>query len=113
MTEKKDTINVAASVTSIIGSRDVVRILKECIVVSSEKVINLDFQDVEFISRSAAHELLIMKEDLKWKSTNSKDVIFINTNKDVTDMLRTVAASRAVPVERPKFESETVDINSL
>lgn len=113
MKDELNTINVATSVAPIIGSRDVVRVLRDDIMRVSADAVNLDFEYVEFISRSAAHELLTMKEDLKRETSNPKEIFFIRTSKDVTDMLRTVAASRAVPAEKPELEVKTIDIRSL
>jgi len=70
----------------------------------------LDFVDVKFISRSAAHSLLLLKERLQAK----KDISFINTNEDVTNMLCVMAANRAVPKkQKPDFNPQIIDINSL
>ncbi|MEX0934966.1 MAG: hypothetical protein WDZ70_01415 [Candidatus Paceibacterota bacterium] len=55
--------------------------------------IHIDFSDIEFVSRSAAHEFFLLKEELK----PHKNVEFINTNDDVSEMFKAVAASRALP----------------
>ena len=70
----------------------------------------MDFINVKFISRSAAHALLLMKENLR----NKKNISFINTNKDVAEMLRAVAANRIIPKsQKPQFNPEKTNINSL
>ncbi len=94
----------------ILSSRDVVDILEKIIKKTDTKSVNLDFSDVKFISRSAAHALLLMKERLRTK----KDISFINTNEDAMNMLRAVAANRIVSKkQKPEFNPEKININSL
>src|SRR3989344_5418710 len=100
--EPKTVIEVARVLAHIVGSRDVVDLLKAPILKSDNRVVVLDFSSVEFISRSAAHELLLIKEELHQKN---KELSFENTNKDITEMLRIVAANRALPkTEKPQFK---------
>gem|GEM_PF-1190237 len=107
----KTVIKVAKVLATIIGSRDVIDLLKPLILQSENKSVFLDFQDVEFISRSAAHELLLIKEEMR---TKNKELFFESTNKDITAMLRVVAANRALPkFARPEFKPERTDIDSL
>ena len=94
----------------IISSRDIVDILEKAIKKIDNKLIDLDFSNVKFVSRSAAHALLLMKERLQAR----KDIYFINTNEDVANMLRIVAASRIVSKkQKPEFNPEKININSL
>lgn len=113
--ELKNTINAAKIIAPIIGSRDSIDRLRKAVINAKSKLVDLDFKDVEFISRSAAHELLIMKEDLRRRLLRQKkEVAYTNTNKDVTEMFRIVAANRAVPkTVKPKDKLERVDIVSL
>lgn len=113
--ELKNTINAAKIIAPIIGSRDSIDRLRKAVINAKSKLVDLDFKDVEFISRSAAHELLIMKEDLRRRLLRQKkEVVYTNTNKDVTEMFRIVAANRAVPkTVKPKDKLERVDIVSL
>ena len=109
--EPKTVIEVARVLAPIVGSRDVVDLLKAPIIKSDSRIVVLDFSYVEFISRSAAHELLLIKEELHQKD---KELSFENVNKDITEMLRVVAANRALPkTEKPQFKAEKTDINSL
>lgn len=109
--EPKTVIEVAKVLAPIVGSRDVVDLLKTPILKADTKSVVLDFNSVEFISRSAAHELLLIKEELHQKN---KELSFEDTNKDITEMLRVVAANRALPkTEKPQFKAEKTDINSL
>ena len=108
--EPKTVIEVAKVLAPIVGSRDVVDLLKAPIIKSDSRIVVLDFSYVEFISRSAAHELLLIKE----LHQKDKELSFENVNKDITEMLRVVAANRALPkTEKPQFKAEKTDINSL
>lgn len=107
--EPKITIKVAEVLATILSSRDLINNLKTAVLKADAKSVNLDFSEVEFISRSAAHALLIMKEDLRRR----KEVNFINANKDVENMLRIVAANRALPKKKTEFRAERVDIKSF
>ena len=94
----------------ILSSRDIVDILEKIIKKTNTKSVDLDFSGVKFISRSAAHALLLMKERLQAK----RDISFINTNKDVTNMLRIVAANMVVSEkQKPEFNIEKISVNSL
>lgn len=111
--EQKSTIKMAEAIATILSSRDLIDNFKNVILKADAKAVDLDFAEVEFISRSAAHALLIMKEDLRRKLLNKKEVNFINANKDVENMLRIVAANRALPKKRAEFRAERVDIRSF
>ena len=111
MKDPQTKIRMIQALASIISSRDVIDLLKSQILKSDIKSVVLDFTDVQFISRSAAHELLLVKEELRHKN---KELSFENTNQDVTEMLRIVAANRALPnAKQPEFKPEKTDINSL
>ena len=91
----KKTINIATIIAPVIHSRDAIELVRDAVENTDAESVNLDFTDVEFVSRSAAHALLVLKENLK--QTKNKDLVFTNSNKDVNEMLRVVAANRAVP----------------
>ncbi|OGI30895.1 MAG: hypothetical protein A2271_03160 [Candidatus Moranbacteria bacterium RIFOXYA12_FULL_35_19] len=111
---KKTTINLFREIAPIIGSRDLIDSLEKVISASKYNLVDLDFQKVEFVSRSAAHALLVMKEDFSRKTKNKKEIAFVNANEDIEKMLRIVAANRALPKKGDvKFEPEKADINSL
>ncbi|MDP2586669.1 MAG: STAS domain-containing protein [Candidatus Komeilibacteria bacterium] len=109
----KNTIKIADLVAPVISSRDIAVILKSSILKSNFSIVELDFSNVEFISRSAAHSLLLMKEDLKRSFFKKRDVILINTNEEVSKMLRIIAANRVSPKSKPDFKAEKVDITTL
>ena len=107
-------IDVSKKLAPIVGSRDVVYSLKKIIKKTHSKAIDLDFQDVEFVSRSAAHELLVLKDTLNKKLFRKKVVNFINTSDNVTEMFRTVAANRALPKQKETtLDIQKVDIDYL
>lgn len=108
------TLAIADIIAPIVSSRDIVNKLKNNISKLKAEMVYLDFAKVDFISRSAAHELLSLKEDFRRKLFKKKEVDFINTNDDVKKMLRVVAMNKAVPEKnKPKFEAEVININSL
>jgi len=107
-------VNVAELLAAIISSRDVAEVLETEIKKADTESVVLNFANVKFISRSAAHSLLLLKDKLKNKFLYKKDVSFINADNDVLEMLRIVAANRAYPKnEKPEFNPEKIDINSL
>ncbi len=101
-------INVAAVVAPVLASRDVISTLKREIEKSVAVQVALDFATVQFVSRSAAHELLRLKESLAAQD-NQKTVEFMNANDEVVQMLRTVASNRAVP----KHKDDTAAIQTI
>lgn len=109
--ENKKTIKIAQIMAPIVSSRDLLNnILVKIITETDSRVIDFDFINVEFISRSAAHALLSIQEEFREK----KEILFTNTNKDVKEMIRMVAASRILPKEdKPKFTAEKIDINKF
>ena len=106
-------INVAAVVAPVLASRDVISTLKNEIEKSATTQVALDFAAVEFVSRSAAHELLRLKESLAAQE-NQKMVEFMNANDEVAKMLRTVASNRAVPKTKEDTSAiKTISIEDL
>jgi len=107
-------INIAKSSATIISSRDIADVLEELIKKTDTESVILDFSDVKFVSRSAAHALLVLKERLGNKVSKRKKIFFVNANNDIAEMLRIVAANRALPKnESLKFNPEKIDIKSL
>jgi anti-anti-sigma regulatory factor len=112
MTENK-TIDVAAIVAPVLASRDLISTLKNEIEKTAAKQVQLDFSNVEFVSRSAAHELLRLKETITAQASKIS-IEFINANDEVARMLRTVASNRAIPKDAPDTSSiKTVSIDDL
>lgn len=110
----KYTIDVAKILAPIVGSRDLMPVLAEVVNKADAKTVDLDFSKVEFVSRSAAHALLLMKEDLQRRWLNKKFIAFVNASDNVQEMFRIVAANRALPkINEPQVEIEKTDINSL
>jgi len=108
------TINVSKLLAPIISSRDVADILEAEIKKTDAKSVFLDFTNIKFISRSAAHSLLLLKEKLESRVSKRKEMSFINPDNDVAEMFRAVAANRALPKkEKPEFNPEKINISSL
>ena len=112
-TINKTTIDVAMSLAQIISSRDVAASLRKPILKARAKTIDLDFQNVKFVSRSAAHELLLLKDNFMRAFYRRKTINFINMRDDVASMIRVVAASRVVPRPREALNIEKVSIDNL
>ena len=95
-------INVSELTAPIIGARDLTKELKESIKKARTKDVYLDFSEVKFMSRSVAHALLLIQDDFKHirSERKKKRILFKNTNKNIRDMLRLVAANRAMPIEK-------------
>lgn len=108
------TIKISESVAPIISSRDVVAFIEEMINKADSKSVELDFSNVKFVSRSAAHALLLMKDKFSRKILRKKDILFRNASKDVIQMFRVVAANRAFPGKHDlDSKPKLIDINSL
>ena len=113
MDKQKTTIYIAKIMAPMLSSRDSIVVIRKAVNETDAESVELDFADVEFISRSAAHELLVMKEDFL-RENIKKEVSFENTNQSVTEMLRIVAANRARPkTEEPTFNPQRATISSL
>lgn len=112
MKKRKSTkINIAEKIAPILGSRDVIQELDKLIKKAKTDLVELDFVKLEFVSRSAAHELVSLREKY---TRQAKNISFINTSQDVYKMLRIVAANRAVPPKKPsEFKAPIVNIKSL
>ncbi|MFA5091583.1 MAG: hypothetical protein WC483_03200 [Candidatus Paceibacterota bacterium] len=111
---KNNKLNIKTILAPIITSRDAINKLEKMVKKMPFKTFELDFSDVEFISRSAAHELLVMKEKLAHRLFFKKDIIINNTNFDVSEMIRVVAANRAVPKKiAEKMETKIVSFDEF
>lgn len=111
--EAKKVIKIAKFIAPIVSSRDVASNLESAILKAKSEIVDLDFSDVEFVSRSATHALLSIKEDLQRRQTEKKVVSFVNANEEVQEMFRIIAANRAMPKIKPNFEAEKVNILNI
>ena len=109
------TINLEKFVTKSIVSRDIVKNILEYEISKLDKqIIYLNFNKIEFVSRSAAHELLKMKERFEYDKQQKKEVIFKNLTKNVAEMLRIVAADNAYSIQKKvKFNPKKINISDL
>lgn len=99
-------VDVEKEIAPIVGSRDVVKALVERMNVA--KKIILDFKNVEFISRSAAHVLL------EYKRNNPDKIIeFRNMNQSVKNMFYLVEAQIEGRVNKDKLKSPSIKVMEL
>lgn len=111
--KEKIVINIANILAPMISSRDTIALVRQAVDQTKTESVDLDFKDVEFISRSAAHELLNMKEDFL-RAHFKIEISFINTSPNVTEMLRVISANRAVPKDEvSSFNPKETSIESL
>lgn len=96
--EKIVKFSFAHSATSQISSREAVRVFFSFIPKAS--ILSIDFLDVEFISRAAAHELLLQCETLQTKGVNIR---FRNLNESLTKMIDIVSSSKKTGVKKATF----------
>jgi anti-anti-sigma regulatory factor len=100
----KQTLNLAELVASEITFRDIVSHLREKILSCDTEFVYLNFEGVSFISRSAAHEILVIKEELPQKKT-----YLTNMNESVEKMFSVVQKSKNSPKANIiKFHAETI-----
>lgn len=109
---QKAVIHIAKIVAPIVSSRDIAANLKENVARSTASTVHLDFSNVEFVSRSAAHQLLELKESFQHREPK-KEVVFDNASKDVTQMFRIIASNRAMPEKKPRTEPVKATLDSL
>ena len=90
------TLEIAREISEIISSRDISHVLKQRIEAADSYRVNLDFNKVQFVSRSAAHQLISLQRSL---AELEQPILlnFKNTSENVTTMLRAVAANSVVP----------------
>lgn len=94
--------------TSIVSSRELVQdFAKKLKTDTKNEEIILDFSKIEFISRSAAHELLKLKE----KHSNMQ---FSNMAEETAKMIRLVAANIAYPKKTTEeFKPKKTTLSSV
>lgn len=106
-------IHIADRVAPIVSSRDIAASLENDIKESHADKIQLDFSDVDFVSRSAAHQFLQMKESFQ-NINPQRELSFQNTNSEVKEMFRIIAANRAVPENhKPSFTPTRISVEAL
>ena len=99
-------IDVEKEIAPIVGSRDVVKTLERRM--DTAKKIVLDFKNVEFVSRSAAHVLL------EYKRNNANKVIeFRNMNQSVEKMFYLVEAQLEGRANKDKLKSVDIRVMEL
>lgn len=109
------TIRLFKILAPVISSREIItEILEKKISAENAQTIILDFSDIKFISRSAAHEFLLLKERFNNKRSYKKTIDFINMENSVAEMIRIVAANRAYPsTQEVTFKVKKMNILEL
>ena len=93
-------IDVSTTLAPIVGSRDIAHSLRSLILKARSKSVDLDFKNVEFLSRSAAHELLTLKDELSHSFLRKKIVNFMAT---IAPIGRGLTVPPGVPQDRIEF----------
>ncbi|MPW38624.1 DUF4325 domain-containing protein [Thermococcus sp. 101 C5] len=96
-------IDLGKEIAPVLSSRDLVKELAERI--GSKKVI-LDFKNVEFISHSFAHELLMYK-------SRNQNVELVNMNPSVAKMLEVVEKHLKGEKKHPEIKITRKSILSI
>lgn len=96
--EKIVKFSFAHSATSQISSREAVKVFFSFIPKTSN--LSIDFGAVEFISRAAAHELLLQCETLQKKGVN---ISFRNLNDSLNKMIDIVSSSKKTGVKKATY----------
>lgn len=102
-------IRIASEIDSIINTREVALQIKKQIEESTCKHIELDFQDVEFISRSFADQMHKEKIELADKGIL---VVLVNASSSVMDMFRAVSNTQNA-VDRQRQEIPVYKITNM
>lgn len=111
---EKAIIYIAETVAPIVSSRDIAANLEQNVAQFSAVRVYLDFANVEFVSRSAAHQLMELKESFQHKEPKKEIVFdFDNANKDVRQMFRIIASNRVAPEHKPRTEPIKTTLDSL
>lgn len=111
---KKISLNVADRIARVISSRDIIQSLDRVIASERSRVIELDFSDVDFVSRSAAHEFLLLRDRMSWPFLRRKKIIFTNLNNEVKMMLRAAEANSTTPPKKDGgYKPQRISIDSL
>lgn len=95
-------INIADLTGEAVNSRQVSDLLRDELSEVRSQEVHLDFSNVEFVSRSAAHELLQLQEELRNQKDGSQKIKFVNAPEEVEKMIRIVAANRAAPKNKKR-----------
>ena len=107
-------ILIEKEIANIVSSRDLVFDLRKKILNINNFIVELDFANVVFVSRSAVHEFLSLQDSLMNKRFKKRDIRFINTSVDVRDMFRIVAANIAIPnTKKRNIDAKEININTL
>lgn len=110
-------INIAKEVSNLVMTRDSIKLVFDKInhyFTNKQAIqVSLDFKEVDFISRAAAHELCYNIKAFQNKQTN---IVFKNMKEDLTEMIDVVKKSSSKP-KTPflirHYVSNSKEFNSL
>ena len=108
-------ISIKKEIAPVISSRDIINRLARAIEEADSKKIMLDFNKVEFVSRSATHALIKLKEkyNKSWNIFWKKKIVFININRSFEKMVQSVVASKKFMNRKVEFNPEMVSADAL
>ena len=117
MNQKSIKINLRKLISDKLITRKAVQLIKAKIPhlfnakKNSDLVVELNFIDIKFISRSFTDEIYNLEKDLLKSKVR---LAFINMDKEVKNMFRIVSKHRLEPeVKRPKFKIKVKNLKSL
>jgi hypothetical protein len=117
MRTKKEVVPLRDLMSPTICTRDIVQFLFRNLDKKPCNEIELDFDGIEFISRSASHELLCLKERAEHGIFGlffKKSIHLVNVNSNVAQLLNVVAANRVIPkVTKETSQIQHVDVDDL
>ena len=113
--DNKTILKMANLFAPIMGSRDItISVVEEAIKKTNTALVVLDFSDIKFISRSVAHALLFIRNNLKRRLFRKKEISFINVNDDVGKMFSIVENNQTYSSQKkPNFNPQKISIDSL
>lgn len=111
---KEITIRLSDYLPSNVSSRDIIsQFLEKLIAEMKTNLVYLDFSKISFISRSAAHELIKMKERFEY-SKQRKKIEFIKLDDDVAEMIRIVGANMIYPSDEKRvYKPKKINLGDL
>jgi len=105
-------INVLEFTPSIINSRDCIKNLKKEILKAPNNRVILNFGNIKSISRSAAQELISVKDEFN-KEWFHKKLSFSNINREVSKTLKLVNSNNISIFPKTKINHRIADIWSF
>ena len=106
-------INVLEFTPPIINSRDCIKNLKKEILKSPNNKVILNFGNIKSVSRSAAQELMNIKDEFNKEWFHKKILSFSNINKEVSKTFKLVSFNYIPTIPKTKINHKIADIWSF